>query len=328
MKLKLVIAAIAASAAMATAVTTTALAQQDYPSRPITWVVPFPPGGVTDSGARTVAKVLGEKLGQPVVIENKPGAGGIVGAEYVVNSKKDGYTFLYASNGSVVTYPFLYKKMSYDPKKDLIPVHGMADSPMLVMVRADTPYKTLADLIDFAKKNPGKLNYASVGQGSTQHLLAELFQKEAGIKMTHIPYKGSSPALTDMLGGTIDVMFDYPILMQPQMDAGKLRALAVSSQKRLTNLPDVKTIAEQGYPGVVFTAWATIVLPAGTPQPIVDKLAKAFGESLEDPSIVKYFADQGAGVMQGVAKEKLAKFYDDERVKMKEIVDRAGIKPE
>lgn len=328
MKQKLVIAAIAAFAAMTTAVTTAALAQEDYPSRPITWVVPFPPGGVTDSGARTVAKVLGEKLGQPVVIENKPGAGGIVGAEYVVNSKKDGYTFLYASNGVVVTYPFLYKKMSFDPKKDLIPVHGMADSPMLVMVRADTPYKTLADLIDFAKKNPGKLNYASVGLGSTQHLLAELFQKEAGIKMTHIPYKGSSPALTDMLGGTIDVMFDYPILMQPQMNAGKLRALAVSSQKRLTNLPDVKTIAEQGYPGTVFTAWATIVLPAGTPQPIVDKLAGAFGKSLEDPGIVKYFDDQGAGVMQGVAKEKLAKFYDDERVKMKEIVDRAGIQPE
>lgn len=305
-----------------------AFAQQDYPNRPITWVVPFSAGGVTDTGARFLAKSLGERLGQPIVVENKPGAGGIVGAEYVVNSKKDGYTFLYASNGVAVTYPFLYKKMSFDPKKDLIPVHGMADSPMLVMVRADTPYKTLADLIDFAKKNPGKLNYASVGQGSTQHLLAELFQKEAGIKLTHIPYKGSSPALTDMLGGTIDIMFDYPILMQPQMDAGKLRALAVSSQKRLTNLPDVKTISEQGYPGVVFTAWATIVLPAGTPQPIVDKLAKAFGESLQDPGIVKYFADQGAGVMQGIAKEKLAKFYDDERVKMKEIVDRAGIKPE
>ena len=324
MKLKLVIAAIAASAAM----TTAALAQQDYPSRPITWVVPFPPGGVTDNGARTVAKVLGEKLGQPIVIENNPGAGGIVGAEYVVNSKKDGYTFLYASNGSVVTYPFLFKKMSYDPKKDLVPVHGMANSPMLVMVRADAPYKTLADLVDFAKKNPEKLNYASVGQGSTQHLLAELFQKEAGIKMTHIPYKGTSPALTDMLGGTIDVMFDYPIIMKPQMDAGKLRALGVSSQERLTNLPDVKTIAEQGYPGAVFTAWATIVLPAGTPQAIVDKLADAFGKSLEDPGVVKYFADQGAGVMQGVAKEKLAKFYDDERVKMKEIVDRAGIQPE
>lgn len=324
MKFKLVVAAIAASVAM----TATALAQQDYPSRAITWVVPFPPGGVTDSGARTVAKVLSEKLGQPVIIENKPGAGGIVGAEYVVNSRKDGYTFLFASNGTVVTYPFLYKKMSYDPKKDLIPVHGMVDSPMLVMVRADTPYKTLADLIDFAKKNPGKLNYASVGQGSTQHLLAELFQKEAGIKLTHIPYKGSSPALTDLLGGTIDIMFDYPILMQPQMEAGKLRALAVSGQKRLTNLPEVKTIAEQGYPGTVFTAWATIVLPAGTPQPIVDKLADAFGKSLEDPGVVKYFTDQGAGIMQGMGPEKVAKFYEDERVKMKEIVDRAGIQPE
>lgn len=318
----------AALAAIGTILCSTGVHAQDYPNRPITWVVPFTPGGVTDTGARTVAKVLSEKLGQPVVVENKPGAGGIVGAEYVVNSKKDGYTFLYASNGSVVTYPFLFKKMSYNPQKDLIPVHGMANSPMLVMVRADSPYKTLADLIDFAKKNPEKLNYASVGRGSTQHLLAELFQKEAGIKMSHIPYKGSSPALTDMLGGSLDVMFDYPILMQPQMEAGKLRALAVSGQERLANLRDIKTIAEQGYPAVVFTAWATIVLPAGTPQPVVDKLAKAFGESLEDPTVIKFHRDQGAGIMNGIAKEKLAKFYDDERVKMKSIVDRAGIEPE
>lgn len=301
---------------------------QDYPTRPITWVVPFPPGGVTDNGARTVAKVLSEKLGQPVVVENKPGAGGIVGTEYVVNSKPDGYTFLYASNGALVTYQFLYKKLSYDPQKSLTPVHGMADSPMLMMVRADAPYKTLAEFIAYAKQNPDKMNYFSVGQGSTQHLATELLLRESGIKMAHIPYKGTAPGLTDLLGGVIDVMFDYAIVMKPQIDAGKLRPLAVTSAKRLANMPDVPTFGEQGYPGVVFTAWATIVFPAGVPQPIVDKLADAFGKSLEDPGVVKYFQDQGAGIMQGVAKEKLVDFLAKEKVKMKDIVDRAGIQPE
>jgi tripartite-type tricarboxylate transporter receptor subunit TctC len=301
---------------------------QDYPTRPITWVVPFPPGGVTDNGARTVAKVLSEKLGQPVIIENKPGAGGIVGTEYVVNSKPDGYTFLYASNGALVTYQFLYKKLSYDPQTSIAPVHGMADSPMLMMVRADAPYKTLAEFIDYAKKNPDKLNYFSVGNGSTQHLATELLLKEAGIKMAHIPYKGTAPGLTDLLGGVIDVMFDYAVVMKPQIDAGKLRPLAVTSAKRLSNMPDVQTFAEQGYPGVVFTAWATIVFPAGVPQAIVNKLADAFGKSLEDPGVVKYFQDQGAGIMQGVRGEKLADFLAGEKVKMKKIVEQAGIQPE
>jgi tripartite-type tricarboxylate transporter receptor subunit TctC len=300
---------------------------QDYPTRPVTFVVPFPPGGITDNGARAVARVLSEKLGQQVIVDNKPGAAGIVGTEYVANAKKDGYTFLYAANG-IVTYPLLYKKLSYNPKRDFIPVHGFMSSPMLVMVRADSPYRTLGDLIDFARKNPEKLTYGTAGTGSTQHFLGELLQKEAGVKLTHIPYKGLAPALTDLLAGAIDISFDYAAIMKAQIDGGKLRALGVSSKERLVNMPDIKTLPELGLPGAVFTGWATIVLPAGTPQAVVDRLADAFGKSLEDPAVVKYVNDQGASVMQGIAKDKLAKFYDDEYVKMKELIERADIKSE
>jgi tripartite-type tricarboxylate transporter receptor subunit TctC len=317
-----------AFAAIAAIITAGAALADDYPNRPITWVVPFSPGGITDSGARTVAKVLGERLGQPVVIENKPGAGGIVGAEYVANAKPDGYTFLYASNGAIVTYPFLYKKLTFDPKTAFIPVHGMSSSPMLVVVRADAPYKTFDEMVAYAKKNPEKINYFTVGQGSAQHLLGELIQKEAGIKLTQIPYKGSAPALTDLLAGTIDMMLDYQSVMAPHIEAGKLRALGVSSDKRLAGMPEVKTLAEQGYPGAVFTAWSTIVLPAGTPQPIVDKLADAFAKTFADPEMIKYFADRGSNMMPGLAKEKLAAFFEDERVKTKAIIERAGIQPE
>lgn len=300
---------------------------QDYPNRALSWVVPYTAGGITDNGARFVAKVLSAKLGQPVIIDNKPGAGGIVGAEYVANSKKDGYTFLYTANG-IVSYPFLFKKLSYNSERDFIPVHGFQSAPMLLMVRDDSPFRTLSDLIDYARKNPEKLNYATIGNGSVQNLLAELLQKEAGIKMTQVAYKGGAPALADLMAGVIDISFDFAVTMQPQMEAKKLRALAVSSDARLPNLPEIKTIAEQGYPGAVFTAWAAVVLPAGTPQLIVDRLAHAFGKALDDPTVVKYFNDQGAGSMQGMSKDKLKAFFDKERVKMKEIIDRSGIQPE
>src|SRR5262249_8044020 len=159
-----------------------------------------------------------------------------------------------------------------------------------------------AEFVDYAKKNPEKINYFTVGQGSAQHLMGELIQKEAGIKLTQIPYKGSAPALTDLLSGVIDMMPDYQSVMAPHIEAGKLRALGVSSDVRLAGMPDVKTLAEQGYPGAVFTAWSTIVLPAGTPQPIVDKLADAFGQTLEEPEIIKFFADRGSNMMRGMAK--------------------------
>ena len=297
---------------------------QEYPSKAVSWVVPYTAGGITDVGARTVAKVLGEHLGKPVIIDNKPGAGGIVGAEFVANSKKDGYTLLYTANG-IVSYPFLYKKLSYNPQRDFIPVHGIQSAPMLLMVRADSPFKTLQDLIDFGKKNPDKLNYTTIGNGSVQHLLGELLQKSAGFKMTAVAYKGAAPALTDLLGGVVDVALDFAVSMKPQIEAGKLRALAVSSDKRIAVLPDVKTIAEQGYPDVVFTAWAAVVVPTGTPDAVVDKLADGFGKALADPTVVKFFEDQGAGDMRGLSKDKLRAFFDTEREKMRQIIERSGI---
>jgi tripartite-type tricarboxylate transporter receptor subunit TctC len=259
---------------------------------------------------------------------NKPGAAGLVGTQYVVNSKPDGYTFLFAGAPAMVTHQFLHRNLSYDPEKSLIPVHGLFETPMLLVVRADAPYKTLAEFIDYAKRNPGKLNYYSTGLGSTPHLATELLSAEADIKMVHIPHLASAQALTALLAGDIDVMMDFSVSVKQYIDVGKLRALATTGAKRLANIPDIPTFSEQGYPGVVYTAWATIALPAGVPQPIVDRLADALDKTLRDPSIIEYLQDQGAVPMNGIAKEKLVEFLAGERVKLKSIFERARIQPE
>lgn len=308
------------------AIATSAFAQ-DYPTRPVTWVVPFPPGGPTDNNSRLIAKVLSEKLGQPVVVENKGGAGGIVGTEYVVNAKPDGYTVLYASSGAMTIYQFMHK-LSFDPATSLIPVRGVSESPMLLMVRADSPFRTLADFVNYARKNPEKINYATLGPGSTNHIIGEMLQAEAKIRMTHIPYKGTAPALTDLLAGTVDMVFDLAITMKPQIEAGKLRALAISGSQRLARLPDVPTFAEQGYPSVVLAVGGFVVVPAGTPQPVVDKLADVLGQAMESPAVVKHFEDQGAAITASFAKQDLADFLAGKRAKVKAIIESAGIKSE
>lgn len=301
---------------------------QDYPNRPISWVLPYAAGGITDNASRTIAKLLGQELGQPVIVENKPGAGGIIGAEYVARAKPDGYTLMYTSNGIVATYPYLYKKLSYDPQRDFTPLYGVQKVYMLVTVRADSPFKTLDDLVAYGKKNPGKLNYATIGTGSVQHLFGELLQKEAGFKMTAIPYKGLAPALTDLLGGSIDVTLDYPISMKEQVEAGKVRVLAISSEQRSKSMPDVKTVGEYNYPKASFAAFTGVVLPKGVPADVVKKLAGAFDKVMSSPEIVKYMEDQGADTMPGYGPEKYAAFIENERVKMKAIVEQAGIVPE
>jgi tripartite-type tricarboxylate transporter receptor subunit TctC len=302
-------------------------AADDYPNKPVTFVVPFTAGGSTDANARFLARFLKDKLGQPVIVENKPGAGSLVGAEYVATSKPDGYTFLYGSNTNLVTFEYIAKKHSYNPRTGLLPFHGLLIAPPTLIARADAPFKNITELVAYAKANPSKINYATPGYNSSPHLAMELFMGEAGISMTHVPYKGESLAVTDMLKGIVDIIFVYPQPFQGLIDDGKLRRLAVSGSERLPNQPDVPTFADSGLPGVVYGNWAIMTLPPGTPAPIAGKLMDAFAKTLKEPEVVKFFADQGATIMPLTGKD-IADFLDSERVRIKGIVTRANIQPE
>ena len=297
---------------------------QEFPSRPITWTVGFAPGGISDQSTRFVAKVFAEKLGQQVVVDNKAGAGGIIAAEQVAKANPDGYAILYGSSGPFGSFKSLYKKLPFDPMTSFTFIHGFGLSPLILVVPANSPFKTLKDLVDFAKANPDKLTFGSVGSGSGAHLVAELLAANAGIKMTHIPYKGSAPAMIDLLGGRLDLIFDYSIVVKPQIEAGKLRPLASTGAVRLTSHPDVPTATELGYPGVQLTAWAMIAGPAGMPQAVVDKMAKAFNEALKDPAVVKYHDDQGVTLMPDMQGARLREFAIKEQAKFKELVERSG----
>jgi len=246
-------------------------AQPAYPSKPIHIVVPFPPGGANDIVARTVAPRLGERLGQQVMVENRPGASGIVGAEFVAKSAADGYTLLMAAVQHSVA-PALYPKMSYDLERDLTPVALLAAVPMVVVVRPSLPVNSIAELIAYARAKPGALNAGSSGNGGAGHLSTELFKRRAGVNLVHIPYKGSGPAVADLLGGQIDLMFvDLPAVTA-QIKAGKLRALAVCSKQPSTLMPDLPTVSSNGLPGYEAAAWTGVVAPAGTSKDIVTRL--------------------------------------------------------
>lgn len=304
-----------------------AQAQQDgpYPSRTITWVVPFGAGGVTDNSARFVARVLSEKIGQSVVVENKPGAGGIVGAEYVSQAKPDGYTMLYASSGPMATFVSLYKKLSFTPLKSFVPVNGMADSSLLLVVNSSRPYKTIEQFVDHLKKNPGKVNYGSAGAGTAPHLAGEMFQMTTGTSMVHVPYKASANLYADLLSGTIDAIFDYTVVMRPHIEAGRVVALGISREDRLKSFPNVPTFKERGL-DVVLTAWASIAMPAGTPPEIVNKMSAAFAETMRDPRVVKYSEDNDFGRLGHLGPEKLKAFWISETEKFKNVVEKAGVR--
>jgi len=297
---------------------------QKYPDRPLTWIVPFGPGTVTDNSARVMAKVLGEKIGQPVLVENKPGAGGIVGTEFVMNAKPDGYTFLFGSSGPMATYASLYKKLSYSTLKSFTPVHAMSASPLIMVVNAAGPFKSVKDFVDYGKANPEKLNFGTSGTGTSQHLTGELLQMAAGFKMTHVPYKAGASQMADLLSGNIQAMFEYSSVVKPQIEAGKLRPLGITSAERMKNMPDLPTFAEQGLPDVQISAWSVVMLPANAPQEVVDRLADAFAETMKDPTIVAYFDSTDSVSLAHIGPKQMPAFIESETAKFSTLVQKSG----
>ncbi|MGE0340733.1 MAG: Bug family tripartite tricarboxylate transporter substrate binding protein [Xanthobacteraceae bacterium] len=299
-------------AAAAAILATTAAAKADnFPSRPIQLVVPAAAGGPTDATARLIANVMQQVLGQPVIVEPKPGGGGNIGADFVARAKPDGYTILMATIGTHAINQTLYKKLSYDPIKNFTPVSQVVQYPLILVVNPSLKVNSVAELIAYAKQNPGKLNRASGGSGTSMHLSGELFVHQAGIDAPHIPYKGSAPALLDVVGGSADLMFDSMMTALPLAKAGKLRALAVTGAQRSPVVPELPTIAEAGLKGYSAYGWIGIVAPAGTPKPIVDKLYDAIAKALQDPDVRKKLVAQAAEPVASTP-EQFAKFIQEE----------------
>lgn len=271
-------------------------AQGRYPERPITIVVPTAPGGSTDFTARLISEPLSRALGQPVVVDNKPGAAGNIGNQFVARARPDGYTLLLAYSGYQVGNPHLFKKAGWDPVKDFAPVAMLTRAPQVMTAKAALPASTLGELIAYAKANPGKLNYASSGNGSIQHIAGELFKQLTGTSITHIPYKGSGPAVQDLLGGQVDLFITTPAAVVSQIKADKLKGLAVTSQARLASLPQVPTAVESGLRNFNLDSWFALYAPAGTPADVVQQLNGEIGRILAMPEIRRKAEDSGTSV--------------------------------
>jgi tripartite-type tricarboxylate transporter receptor subunit TctC len=271
-----------AGAAALPAVSRVARAQA-YPSRPLRWIVPYPPGGASDPIARLIVPFLSERLGQPIVIENKPGAGANIDTEFVVRSPPDGYTLLFITTANMINATF-YKKLSFDFIRDIVAVAGLVRLPLVLEVNPSVPAKTVAELISYGKANPGKVNFASAGVGTSLHLAGELFNMMTGLSLVHVPYRGSAPAVTDMLGGQVQVMFDNLFTSLEHIKAGKLRALGVATAVRVQQLPDVPPVADT-VPGYEASSVFGVGAPAGTPREIIELLNREFNAALAEPRI-------------------------------------------
>jgi tripartite-type tricarboxylate transporter receptor subunit TctC len=297
----------------------------DYPTRPVRLVVGFPPGQTADIAARLVAQWLSERLGQPFVIDNRPGASGIVATEFVVHAPPDGYTLLFATSSNYINAT-LYEKLSYNFIRDIAPVAGNIASPLVMEVNPSVPVKTVPEFIAYAKANPGKLSMASAGIGNSTHVSGELFKMMTGINLLHVPYRGSAPALTDLLGGQVQVMFDLVASSIEHIKAGKLRALAVTTATRLEVLPDVPTVSEF-VPGYEASGVGGVGAPRGTPAEIIDKLNREINAGLADPKMKARLAELGQIVTTGSPAD-YGKFIVAETEKWGKVVRFAGIKPE
>ena len=301
-----------------------ALAQGDWPTKPVRIVVPFAPGGTTDITARIVAEQLSQSLKQNFVVENKAGAGGNIGANEVAKSPSDGYTFLMGTPGTQAINQFLYPKMPYDTAKDLVPVSFVVRVPNVMMLNPGVPAKDIKSFIALAKAKPGGLSYGSPGNGSTGHLSTELFKTQAGVFMTHIPYRGSGPMLQDLMAGQIQVSIDNLPSALPNIQGGKLVAIGVTSEQPVATLPGVPPIGSV-LPGYVAESWFVLVAPAGTPQPIIDRMSAEVDRILKKPEVVERFTKLGATPVGGTPKQ-LGDFIAAETTKWKKVVQVSGAK--
>jgi tripartite-type tricarboxylate transporter receptor subunit TctC len=303
----------------------TAAAAQDYPAKPLRLIIPFPPGGSNDVVGRMIATHLGERLGKQVVVDNRSGAGGVIGTEIAANSPPDGYTLLVISIAHSVN-PWLYR-LNYDPLKSFTPVGILASGPNVLAVNPALPVNSVKELVALAKQKPGDIQYASAGVGSFQHLGGELFKLEAGVDMLHVPFKGGGPAMIDVIGGHTKLVFSSLVQTTPHIKSGKLKALATGGAKRSPVLPDVPTVKEAGVPTYEAVNWWGIVAPAGTPQPIIEKVHKELTAVQASPEVQKQFSSEGAEIVQ-MSPAEFGAFMEKEMKKWERVVKEGNIKPD
>lgn len=320
----LVAVLIAVSLALAVGV---AVAQTQYPKGPVRMIVPFPPGGPTDITARTLGMRLGEVLGQPIVVENQPGARGFIGIEAAARAPADGHTLLLASIGAIAINPVLYPKVPYDVFRDFASVSLIVTVPIVLVVNPGVPVRTVPELIDDARKYPGKLAYGSAGSGGSTHLVAEMFKSRAGVDILHVPYKGSAPAVADLVGGQVQLMFDTLLTATPHIRSGRLRLVAAATAARLEAFPDTPTIAEAGLAGFDGASWFCLLVPAKTPPEIVERLSRDLARIVREPAVRARLVEQGAEPVGGTP-EELAAFIRAEQAKWGAVVREANIKPD
>ncbi|MGE8495572.1 Bug family tripartite tricarboxylate transporter substrate binding protein [Comamonas sp.] len=312
-----------AAASLGAALMPAAFAAEAYPNKPITMVVPFVAGGTTDILARIVGQSLGEELGQPVIIDNRAGAGGNIGGQFAARAPADGYTIFMGTVGTHAINEWLYKKMPFSPNKDFAPLTRVANVPNLLVANPAQPFKNVKELISYAQAHPGQVNFGSSGSGSSIHLSGELFKMMAKVDMIHIPYKGSAPAVTDLLGNQIAIMFDNMPSAIQHVRSGKLRPLAVTTAKRSPELPDVPTVAEAGVPGYEATSWFGLFAPTKTPADVQAKLHAAIIKVLQKPDVIKKIGDQGGEVVTE-SQAEFGKFIAAENEKWKQVVKTSG----
>ncbi|MDB5577157.1 MAG: transporter substrate-binding protein [Bradyrhizobium sp.] len=307
------------------ALSATPTSAADYPTRPIKLVVPYAAGGPTDVLGRLVGEFLGRDLKQPVIVENKAGAQGAIGAEIVARSEPDGYTLFVTAASIIVLNPMLYKKLPYDPVKDFRMLSLVTDLPVLMEVHPSVPAKTVAEFVAYARANPGKVNFGSAGTGGTIHLAGEMFKQMAGIEMTHVPYRGAGPALTDLISGNIQVMFDTLSTALPPVKSGLVRALGVSSEKRSPDVPDVPTIAESGYPDYRVSVWYGIAAPAKLPDDIAQKVSASLDRALNDDAFRASLEKIGFPVFRPRSAASIAEFIDADRARWSAVIKQLNI---